>query len=610
MSYHSYNARKTGPQESAEFTTSLPQHLEAPQSPHQGSQESVQRPPPNLVKRPSASQILKRKGTNDDDPASNESTASLNKESRDYIAPSSRTPSWSLMRRPTPSLNTAIVSMTTGAASIDMSKTQVPKTDAPYPHIVGIWWQSGGPPVAALAALNHDDDDDYDRDDSDMKVEPKPQHTLENTSPSSITCPGHNQPPSESLLSESEFQVSSLPGGTLFCTRCQYRPKGKPETLSSYLVKHMKIHERGRIFCPKCGAQLTRKDNMMRHQRGVHRVSPGINYSGNANEPSTNSSYSQSVDVGAVPMNSNSSSAPLPQTASKSNIPRNSSLAPIIPETTFDSYSISNSLRDSSGLRPMLRLMIPEEQDELRTLDTVAKPIRQDGNEVQMNGFVPPPPSPSASALLSAGATGPPNPFARPPYQPQQSGNISVNALVPNLPSPSVGSELTSPNSLLNNGCVFPNGVSANDQFMKPTESRMLHAVPEPTDSGYGTIPQANTFIAAKHTEGRCQHYLPGCVEMKYPEIGLDRGCHDDEDECNTVYTGAEDLYDSTTQKYIKMLAKDLFRKVGTNALLGAEASKLASTLPGLIQAVAFKLGYKGSEQIHRDIMVFLHRHR
>lgn len=40
------------------------------------------------------------------------------------------------------------------------------------------------------------------------------------------------------------------------------------------------------------------------------------------------------------------------------------------------------------------------------------------------NGIVLPPPSPSASALLSAGASGPPNPFARPPLPPsQQNGN-------------------------------------------------------------------------------------------------------------------------------------------------------------------------------------------
>lgn len=173
---------------------------------------SLLRKIPSLVRRPSASQILKRKGTNGDDAASDESTTSLKKESRDCLAPPSRSPSWSLRQRPTPSLNTAIVSMTTGAASIGASipashtrngsisatsmaspkspfaafagpvknplrrprsKTEVPKTDAPYSHIVGIWRQSGGPPVAALTTLDHDDDDDDDddADDADMKIE-------------------------------------------------------------------------------------------------------------------------------------------------------------------------------------------------------------------------------------------------------------------------------------------------------------------------------------------------------------------------------------------------------------------------------------------------------
>lgn len=65
-----------------------------------------------------------------------------------------------------------------------------------------------------------------------------------------------------------------------------------------------------------------------------------------------------------------------------------------------------------------------------------------------VSGVVLPPPSPSASALLSAGASGPPNPFARPHHpvsQPSQNSNAEtpVSALPSRfmtndfLPSPS-----------------------------------------------------------------------------------------------------------------------------------------------------------------------------
>jgi MADS-box transcription factor len=58
-----------------------------------------------------------------------------------------------------------------------------------------------------------------------------------------------------------------------------------------------------------------------------------------------------------------------------------------------------------------------------------------------------PPPSPSASALLSAGATGPPNPFARPlPHQ--SGGGNGVDTPGSALPSRFMNSEfLPSPNS-------------------------------------------------------------------------------------------------------------------------------------------------------------------
>ncbi|KLP01153.1 putative RLM1-transcription factor of the MADS box family [Fusarium fujikuroi] len=60
-----------------------------------------------------------------------------------------------------------------------------------------------------------------------------------------------------------------------------------------------------------------------------------------------------------------------------------------------------------------------------------------------MSSLVLPPPSPSASAILSAGATGPPNPFARPPPQQNVNGDTPVSALPSRfltnelLPSPS-----------------------------------------------------------------------------------------------------------------------------------------------------------------------------
>lgn len=80
--------------------------------------------------------------------------------------------------------------------------------------------------------------------------------------------------------------------------------------------------------------------------------------------------------------------------------------------------------------RPRLTVQIPSEQSDggSATEETGGSSPKRSGNSTSTpsakagaaesshgTGVVLPPPSPSASALLSAGATGPKNPFARPP---------------------------------------------------------------------------------------------------------------------------------------------------------------------------------------------------
>lgn len=177
-------------------------------------------------------------------------------------------------------------------------------------------------------------------------------------------------------------------------------------------------------------------------------------------EPSLNGNRSQSVDVGAVSRNTNGSSPPLPQRAGTASIPKGRNSVPSIPETSFTPPSRSNSLRDPGVPRPKLRVTIPDEPSEAGSTpaesttsprnnpDTAAQSTRRNGSEAQAAGVVLPPPSPSASALLSAGATGPPNPFARPLSQSQQGGNMNIDTPVSALPSRFLNNEfLPSPSS-------------------------------------------------------------------------------------------------------------------------------------------------------------------
>ncbi|KAI1493752.1 hypothetical protein F5X96DRAFT_686728 [Biscogniauxia mediterranea] len=162
---------------------------------------------PSLVRKPSASQILKRKGSN----ASEMTPEDLDEQgdrrgSKDSLAPPARSSSWGISKKPTPSLNTALFEMATNAASIGTtharsgsisatpisspkspfaslgvtpvkvlrrprSKTDLPKrspnVEPPsHPNLIGMLKKQGGPPVAQLArthqVVGQDDDDDED----------------------------------------------------------------------------------------------------------------------------------------------------------------------------------------------------------------------------------------------------------------------------------------------------------------------------------------------------------------------------------------------------------------------------------------------------------------
>ncbi|KAI0125772.1 C2H2 finger domain-containing protein [Xylariales sp. AK1849] len=165
----------------------------------------------SLVRRPSTSQMLKRKGSNPEEVAYDESDPANRRESRDSLAPPSRSSSWGIKQKQMPSLNTALVGIATGAAAIGTSharrgsigatsvnspkspfglapvkktlrrprsRTEIPKTETSMPTIIGMLKRAGGPPVAQLAKTqptqdqdDDDDDDDDGFDDSDMKAE-------------------------------------------------------------------------------------------------------------------------------------------------------------------------------------------------------------------------------------------------------------------------------------------------------------------------------------------------------------------------------------------------------------------------------------------------------
>ncbi|KAI1323525.1 hypothetical protein F5Y16DRAFT_383431 [Xylariaceae sp. FL0255] len=221
---------------------------------------------------------------------------------------------------------------------------------------------------------------------------------------------------------------------------------GQPGLDSSSIRKLPQRNQAGSIFTPI-------EDNrsvLGQHLDAFHAEPLGSDEAG---------SRSQSVDIGAASRNKASKSPPVPQRASISvNIPRARNSISNVSDGSFAAPSRSNSMKIDGASRPRLRVQIPDEASDAGsntgepvtttsprgTADASAQPARRAGDAPPV---VLPPPSPSATTLLSAGATGPPNPFARPPPQNHSTG-MNIDTPVSALPSRFLNNEfLPSPSS-------------------------------------------------------------------------------------------------------------------------------------------------------------------
>lgn len=204
-------------------------------------------------------------------------------------------------------------------------------------------------------------------------------------------------------------------------------------------VKRLPQRKGGSIFTPIDGPSSI----LAQHLSAFH----------SAPDPSkSDGNRSLSVDVGSMARSSSTGSPPQPSrpTAQVANKRHDSVVS--IPERSFTPSSRTSSLVTPGGAaRPRLKVQIPEEGSQAGSATAGSSSPRNtstDNTSQHSRGMVLPPPSPSvdASSVLSAGATGPPNPFARPVRQDHQ--NMNIDTPVSALPSRFMGNEfLPSPSS-------------------------------------------------------------------------------------------------------------------------------------------------------------------
>lgn len=81
-------------------------------------------------------------------------------------------------------------------------------------------------------------------------------------------------------------------------------------------------------------------------------------------------------------------------------------------------------------------------------------------------------------------------------------------------------------------------------------------------------------------------------------------------DDTRTVYSDTLSFPALKIQRYISELADDLFRKLRSEQLDIHTVEKITRILPELLRAFALKVGHNAPSQLHRDIMIFVHRYR
>ncbi|KAB8201680.1 TEA/ATTS domain family-domain-containing protein [Aspergillus parasiticus] len=130
------------------------------------------------------------------------------------------------------------------------------------------------------------------------------------------------------------------------------------------------------------------------------------------------------------------------------------------------------------------------------------------------------------------------------------------------------------------------------------------------TDSGYASTKldkyghiQSTRDIQTELPAG------PGYASAEQPEVPQTQSfVH--VDAARTVYSDTSSVTSLQREGYISELAGDLFTKVCSWQPDSQTMERITEVLPELLRAFALKVGHNAPSQIHRDVMVFIHKNR
>lgn len=134
------------------------------------------------------------------------------------------------------------------------------------------------------------------------------------------------------------------------------------------------------------------------------------------------------------------------------------------------------------------------------------------------------------------------------------------------------------------------------------------------TDSGYAS----NTTRALKSSEMLGQVHQTEEHSADHSEIESRSVCSLDgnvqlmeqEDDVASIYSDASTIPTMTKARYIDGLADDLAQAIQPYHLNDEVFQQIIEKLPELLKAFALTFGHHDSGTMHRDVMVFIHKHR
>jgi hypothetical protein len=105
-------------------------------------------------------------------------------------------------------------------------------------------------------------------------------------------------------------------------------------------------------------------------------------------------------------------------------------------------------------------------------------------------------------------------------------------------------------------------------------------------------------------------HTDSGYASMSYLENKSSQPLVHRADDTRTMYSDTSILPSSDKMNIIVELADELLSKIRSENPLKQAVEMFLETLPELLKAFALKVGHNASSQMHRDVMVFIHKNR